>query len=83
VSNKSSRAALLENANWVRDEEDHVVFRLTPARAALLFGPFVEAIQGALVAESCGITKQYEMLGNMVSPEVARRLGVSVRDVLF
>jgi site-specific DNA-cytosine methylase len=78
-----ARAALLEYANWVREEQDHLIFRIVPSRAALLFGPHMESLQRVLATQSVGVTKQYEMIGNLVVPEVARRLGVSLNQQLF
>jgi site-specific DNA-cytosine methylase len=73
------RENLLEFANWVREEPGHLVFRITPSRAALLFGPHIARIEEALELERIGVTKRYELLGNMVVPEIARRLGESIR----
>jgi site-specific DNA-cytosine methylase len=82
ISTGVAKSALLEHANWVREEKDHLIFRLVPTRAALLFGPHVEPLQKSLKAQPVGITKQYEMLGNLVTPEVARRLGEALRHEL-
>jgi hypothetical protein len=35
-----------------------------------------------LIAQSTGVTKQYEMLGNLVTPEIARRIGMGIRTHL-
>jgi hypothetical protein len=82
VQTTAARNALLEHANWVREEHEHVIFRLVPERAALLFGSHIDPIQRALRAGAASVTKQYEMLGNLVTPEIMRRLAVDVsRDM--
>ena len=82
ISSTRAREALLQYANWVREEKDHLIFRLVPTRAALLFGPHVELLQQSLEARTAGVTKQYEMLGNLVTPEIARRLAERLRHEL-
>jgi len=79
IPTATARSKLLEHANWVREERDHLIFRLVPTRAALLFGPLVESLQRALKTQSIGVTKQYVMLGNLVTPEIARRLGEALQ----
>lgn len=83
VAKAAAKDALLEYANWTREERNHLIFRIVPTRAALLFGPLVEPLQKAMKAQLTGVTKHYEMLGNLVTPEIARRLGVGLRKHLL
>lgn len=70
-----SRDLVLKYANWFREEPNHLVFRLTPSRAALLFGPHMMSLQRAIDKVPIGVTKKYELLGNLVAPEVVRNIG--------
>jgi site-specific DNA-cytosine methylase len=82
VKTRQARAALLEYSNWVREDRGYVIFRLVPSRASLLFGPHVDALQKSLAAIGSGVTKQYEMLGNLVAPAVAQRIGEALQQDL-
>ena len=70
-----SKRMALEWANWTRIQDGHLIFRLVPERAVHLFGSGVERIAEALKQSQLGITKKYVMLGDMVAPMMASRIG--------
>jgi hypothetical protein len=74
VKTKKDRDAFLEHANWHREQDHLLVMRLTPERAALLFGPFTEEIAAALSKWEAGATRKYRLVGNMVAPIVAKAI---------
>lgn len=82
IKTKRDREYVLEYANWHRDQDERLVFRLRPERALMLFGPGVQPIYDAMNRSSLGSTKKYVLLGNMVSPVVAERVARSVQRIL-
>jgi site-specific DNA-cytosine methylase len=72
VANPSDRRAFLEFANWHREQDDFLVMRLTPQRAALLFGPYTESLYDAFGSWKAGDTRKYKLVGNMVAPICAK-----------
>ena len=64
----------MEFSNWHRDQNDHLIFRLTPERAIRLFGEGVEPIRDALIGSGIGATRLYVLLGNLVVPRVSEAI---------
>ena len=74
VRGKNDRRRLLEFANWHREQDDYLVFRLTPERAVQLFGEHTELIAKAFEHSAVPDTKKYVILGNLVAPIVAESI---------
>lgn len=78
VERSKDRGLLLENANWVRDESSHIVFRINPVVACKLFGDTFSSFGINFAQSNIANTKLYRLLGNSVIPEkfqsVAQRL---------
>ena len=82
ITGSEDYAAATHFANWTRVEKDLLVFRLTPERALQLFDKTPSRLARAFRKSSLGITKRYELLGNMVAPDVARVIGRCVEASL-
>lgn len=82
VVNKGQRQAFLAHSTWDREQDDHLVMRLSPERAVLLFGPYTEIIIGALSDWNAGITKKYKLVGDMVAPICGYEIGRAVQERL-
>lgn len=78
ISNADQRGRLLEFTNWSRDQDGHVVFRVTPERALRLFGDHYEKLEKGLAAPQLTLTKKYQLVGNMVAPVVAQRIAAAI-----
>jgi site-specific DNA-cytosine methylase len=78
----NQREDLLEYANWSREQAGLLIFRLVPERASLLFGRRAGRIGAALASSGIPVTRQYELLGNMVAPAVGMWLGEVVRSAM-
>jgi site-specific DNA-cytosine methylase len=75
VKKKSALQAFLRYANWNRAEQTHHVMRLAPERAVHLFGEDAAVrISRAIAQVPIGLTRKYVLVGNLVSPLVARWL---------
>jgi site-specific DNA-cytosine methylase len=74
IKKSTQRKQVLEFSNWHRDQNDHLIFRLTPARAIHLFGSGVEPIRDALISSGIGSTRLYVLLGNLVVPRVSEAI---------
>jgi len=74
ICKTSHRKEVLEFSNWHRDQNDHLIFRLTPERAIRLFGDGVEPIRDALIGSGIGATRLYVLLGNLVVPRVSEAI---------
>ena len=69
IDSSSSRDLVLENANWVREEPNHLVFRVNPITACKLFGPTFSHFGECFSESNIANTKLYRLLGNSVIPE--------------
>ncbi len=78
--NGDEQTLLTHFSNWSRRQSGLFIFRLTPERALQLFDNNPRTLVRALRVSGLGITKQYELLGNMVAPEVARVVGKCLED---
>lgn len=72
IESREDEDALGEYANWSRSEDGHRIYRLTPSRSTLLFGPGGELFEQALARSALPLTMQYKMVGNMVAPITAQ-----------
>lgn len=75
VRTRKDELALLEFANWSRSEGGVRIFRLTPQQGIFLFGQLVDPIAEALKTHTISQTKIYQLIGNMVVPEVGALCG--------
>jgi site-specific DNA-cytosine methylase len=82
IRTRKDELALLEFANWSRSDDGIRVFRLAPERGLLLFGRDLKPIADALSLHKVPQTKLYQLVGNMVVPEVASFCGRVMRDLL-
>jgi site-specific DNA-cytosine methylase len=82
IKGKKDEDHLLQFANWSREQDGLLVFRLSPDRAILLFGPHINHIKSALCRSNLGNTTKYKLIGNMIAPEVASHIGALVTNVL-
>jgi DNA-cytosine methyltransferase len=82
ILDAADEAKVLEFSNWSRRQEGHLVFRLTPERAMLLFGPGTSTIIEALAGSSVTKTKKYVLIGNIIAPLVASKIGTLVEKFL-
>jgi len=80
VSSSEDMDALLRNANWTRDEAQHVIFRINPEVACRLFGSGMEAVESAFRNCRLGSTKKYVLLGNSVIPEQFRQIALKTSN---
>jgi site-specific DNA-cytosine methylase len=78
----TNRQAILEHANWSRQEDGHLMFRLTPERALHLFGSHIGRIQSAFRVSKVPMTKKYILLGNMVAPAVSAIAALAIESVI-
>jgi hypothetical protein len=61
---------------------DIALGRLDGPRALHLFGNDISRLELAISGEGIGLTKQYGLVGNMVSPTVAKSLGMAISRAL-
>lgn len=78
ISTNDDLDALLKNANWKRDEVEHIIFRINPEVSCRLFGNGMESIEAAFQESPLGSTKKYVLLGNSVIPEKFRKIALSL-----
>lgn len=76
------KEALRKVSNWIRFQDGWLIFRLTPDRAAFLFGPGSEKIANALSKSSMTAGKQYRLLGNMAAPSVIEVVAHTIEHTL-
>jgi DNA-cytosine methyltransferase len=81
IETPSDLEAILQFSNWHRYEEEHLVFRINPARAALLFGHEGRMFSDILAQSGYGSTYQYIALGNLVAPAVAKQVGLTMAEL--
>jgi site-specific DNA-cytosine methylase len=80
IRSKAARNRVLQFANWSRQEEDVLVFRLNPERSVLLFGESSICLQEAF--RKCDVcdTSLYRLLGNMVVPETIESIARAIES---
>lgn len=69
-----SRPRLLEHANWVRERDGLIVFRLKPSRAVLFHGWEAERLVPLLREMDAPVLRQYELVAGIVPPAVTKLL---------
>jgi site-specific DNA-cytosine methylase len=82
VSDTGARAAFLEHSNWSREEDGYLVMRLRPERSVRLFGHHTEALESALYRFDGGSARKFVLVGNMMPPVMASRMGEIVSSAL-
>ena len=82
VNAPSDRNAFLEQANWYREQQEHLVMRLRPDHAVKLFGPYTSSLSSAIAQWPGSQTTKYKLGGNMVAPVCACEVGKVVQESL-
>jgi hypothetical protein len=78
------KKAILEFANWNREEGENHVMRLTPERAIHLFGSIrAGELEQAIASLDCSLAAKYRLVGNLVSPTVSTWLGKRMQETFF